>query len=62
MASRHFYLDLYKYTMHRGDVSLWHTNVVLNEFNKFFGLGFIFWIIGQLPNEVIVRPLFIPFL
>ena len=34
---------------------------VLKHFNKFFGLGFVFGIVGPLPGELINRLEFLPF-
>ena len=65
-ASRHFDLGLDKHITNRGDISnhfvtQWNTTAALKDFNHFFGLGFIFGIIGPFISEVIARPIFTPF-
>ena len=65
-ASRHFDLGLDKYIKYFGDASPhrqvdWYEMELLQNFNKLFGLGFIFGIVGPLPSELIKRPEFIPF-
>jgi hypothetical protein len=65
-ASRHFDLGLGKYIKYFEDVSTyrqvyWHEIGLLQHFNKLFGLGFIFGVVGPLPNELAERPEFIPF-
>ena len=65
-ASRHFDLGFEKYFHYYDKMPSWpdfkwYTTEVESYFKSFFGLGFIFGIIGPLPNELISRPLFTPF-
>jgi hypothetical protein len=53
-ASRHYDLGF-------NNLALANQQNLLKHFNSFFGLGFIFGIVGPLPSELINRPEFIPF-